>query len=223
VQHERSLNAEPFRHTPGLLTTDGHPTALSDDPVMDSAIALLQDRGDRPLPLIYHDVASVARQSDVVASLPHLARLFQDEDSQDGYRRALDAICVFFADETTSDKNSDLVVGYVHDGVRHSTTLGRLRTVLKPTIRSFMRSLADYTRGVLRQLARPSRFALVNNFPPNFYELGFDYAEYCSGLTPNQLSFINRVKGLTLRGQPSYEQAFLSSTPTDPWVQEGQP
>lgn len=77
--------------------------------------------------------------------------------------------------------------------------------VLQDSARKFFRFYADETRKVFvanKSKVMPS--ALEKGFPSSHYDLSFDYASYCSGLTQNDRSILKQVKAAVLSTTSAY-------------------
>lgn len=189
---------------PSIVVDEGNP-------LEDLFNALTVGRPDVPITVVRHEVASMATDEQYASGLKNLPSVFGDVQSPESIRSALDAICIFFAEESTSDKQQVLNVSYVRGGRLYRTTSDMLRTVCQPTVRSFMRRLANYTRDLLARRGGMTRYGKQLGFPPNMSTIAFDYAEYCTDLSENQRAFLRKVRGNQLYRSLDIGRDTLSS------------
>jgi len=200
-----------------LVPTKGDKPYLTIGPVVSSTGYVLMprpvaDKGyefapvlSRPyMPLsgqITFDQASYASPTQLDHFMKGLSDVFNDRSN--GWKiRVQDAICLFFAQNTTSDKlDQGLKIVYYHEDKAHIATVAQLRAIAKPTLRSIMRYFADYTAELLQQTNIVTKFALRHSFPPNWVHWAFDYALYCTDIPFSVRVVLNRLASSNLSKQ----------------------
>lgn len=90
----------------------------------------------------------------------------------------------------------------------------KVKEVLGRNVRRFCRSHADTARSILKADEVFAQF-VGNRFGfAESYDLAFDFADYCSGLTEGELDLISSAKRRTLANTTPYKPAVDVTTPS---------